>query len=127
MGKARAKTGKGFFCTPTPTKNYETLVKELFFHKYGSIMLMGNIKATITAYFGLNKEDYGKKGLNKKGLDKLSGAIRPTKKPDIDNIEKIILDSLNGIAYKDDSQVVESNTSKHYAEKPRVEVVLERL
>lgn len=28
-----------------------------------------------------------------------------TKKPDIDNLEKTVLDALNGLAYKDDSQV----------------------
>ena len=74
LGKARPRvTNKGFVCTPTPTKNYETLIKELFYHKYGSLMLMDNVRVTITAYFGLNKGDYGKTGLNKKGLDKLSG------------------------------------------------------
>ena len=31
------------------------------------------------------------------------GEMLPTKKPDVDNIIKIILDSLNGLAYKDDA------------------------
>ena len=35
----------------------------------------------------------------------LNGDILPTKKPDSDNIIKIILDALNGVAYRDDSQI----------------------
>jgi len=44
----------------------------------------------------------------------LSGLERPTKKPDIDNIEKLVLDALNKKAWADDTQVVEIETKKHY-------------
>ena len=54
----------------------------------------------------------------------LNGELRPTKKPDCDNIAKVILDALNGIAYHDDSQVVELVVHKHYAETTRVNVTL---
>ena len=50
--------------------------------------------------------------------------IKPTRKPDLDNIAKSILDSLNGIAWNDDSQITNIWISKHYAEEPRVEVTL---
>ena len=124
-GKARARvTRSGVTYTPKETKNYETLVKELFFITYGSPMITGEIRASITAYFGLNKSDYNKSGLNKNGLRKLSGETRPTKKPDLDNIAKLILDSLNGVAYTDDSQVVSLTIEKRYAEKPRVELTI---
>ena len=52
---------------------------------------------------------------------------RPTKKPDVDNIAKAILDSLNGIAYRDDSQIVELNMKKLYADLGFVKVTLEEL
>ena len=52
------------------------------------------------------------------------GLISPTKKPDLDNIAKAILDSLNGIAYKDDSQIVSLLISKKYSDRPRVEIAL---
>ena len=45
-------------------------------------------------------------------------------KPDLDNIAKIVLDSLNGLAYKDDRQVVSLKIEKHYADKPLVKVEL---
>lgn len=38
-----------------------------------------------------------------------------TKKPDVDNLSKAILDALNGICYDDDSQVVELAVTKEYA------------
>ena len=44
----------------------------------------------------------------------------PTKKPDTDNIAKIILDSLNGIAYHDDAQIVRLTVQKSYSREPRV-------
>ena len=34
------------------------------------------------------------------------------KKPDLDNIEKLVLDGLNGVAYEDDSQVIELHARK---------------
>jgi Holliday junction resolvase RusA-like endonuclease len=55
----------------------------------------------------------------------LKGIIRPTKKPDIDNVAKIILDSLNCICYKDDTQIVSLIVNKYYSQEPRVEVVIE--
>lgn len=42
-----------------------------------------------------------------------SGIMKPCKKPDADNVAKIVLDSLNGIAYKDDSQVVYLSVQKN--------------
>ena len=48
--------------------------------------------------------------------------IRPVVKPDIDNYSKGILDSLNGIVYKDDSQVVSLIANKYYSDNPRVEI-----
>ena len=55
---------------------------------------------------------------------KLSGRIRPTQKPDADNIAKSVLDALNGLAYADDKQVVTLEVDKHYGEEPCVHVKL---
>ena len=127
-GKARPRvTRSGIAYTPVKSKNYETLAQELFYTTHGSPMLAGEVKATIKAFYGLNKSDYGARGLTAAGIRKLSGQTRPTKKPDVDNIAKMILDSLNGIAYTDDSQVVVLNIEKHYAENPRVELEISRI
>lgn len=48
---------------------------------------------------------------------------RPQKRGDIDNILKVLLDSLNGVAYVDDSQIVELRIKRNDDKKnPRVEV-----
>jgi Holliday junction resolvase RusA-like endonuclease len=48
--------------------------------------------------------------------------MRPTKRPDWDNLGKLVSDSLNGLAYKDDSQIVEATAAKYYSDRPRVEI-----
>ena len=62
--------------------------------------------------------------LDKEGVKMLHNEIRPTKKPDCDNIAKICLDALNGLAYVDDSQVVCLSVSKMYAKEPKVVISL---
>ena len=57
----------------------------------------------------------------------LDGAIRPTRKPDCDNIAKIICDALNGVAYRDDAQIVSITIEKRYAAIPGVEIRIEEV
>lgn len=57
----------------------------------------------------------------------LEHKIRPTKKPDWDNVGKIICDSLNNIAYHDDNQVVDAQVRKFFSENPRVEVTIRKV
>jgi len=40
----------------------------------------------------------------------------PTGRPDWDNYAKLVCDALNGVAYKDDSQIVQMQGWKRYAE-----------
>lgn len=42
------------------------------------------------------------------------------KKPDIDNIAKVVCDALNGVAYKDDKQIVSLKLAKRYGSLPMV-------
>lgn len=82
-------------------------------------MLDRTIRAEIMAYYSIPKSA-GKRAR----ADMLSGKLRPAKKPDLDNVAKIVLDSLNGLAYQDDAAVVELVVEKFYSETPRVEVRL---
>ena len=85
-------------------------------------MLQGPIKASIEAYYTIPKSK------SKKIKEQMrKGILRPTKKPDLDNLAKALLDSINGIAYKDDAQVVELSMSKYYAESGFVKVMLEEI
>lgn len=50
------------------------------------------------------------------------GHVRPIVKPDLDNYIKSTLDALNGVIWTDDAVIVELNTSKWYADDPRIEI-----
>jgi Holliday junction resolvase RusA-like endonuclease len=52
----------------------------------------------------------------------VSNILKPTKKPDLDNVIKIISDGLNGIVFFDDSQIATIHAHKCYGEVPRVKV-----
>ena len=122
-GKARPRMTKtGHTYTPQDTVNYENWVR-LCYKQQSNKKLEGSIQATIIAYFAVPKS-YSKT----KRLDCVLNNLRPTKKPDADNIAKIILDSLNGIAYDDDSQIVELTVIKNWTdEQERVEFNLNAL
>lgn len=133
VGKQRPRYSSygGYVRTYTPQKtiNYESLIAHEYNEKYGTLMFPQGVpvKATIKAYFGLTKGDFGKKGLNKSGRAKMA-MVYCTLKCDIDNIIKSVLDSLNSICYFDDKQVVEITSSKAWTlESPRVEIILESL
>lgn len=120
-GKGRPRmTKNGHTYTPKDTYEYENLVKLAFTQAYPDwVPHKGEVLAYIDAYYSIPKS-YSKK---KKQLIE-AGIIQPTKKPDLDNIAKSILDSLNGIAYLDDSQVIELKVAKYYSDTPCVEVIL---
>lgn len=50
------------------------------------------------------------------------GVIRPTKKPDIDNLTKLLYDALKSLLYTDDSLIIGNEAEKYYSCKPRVEM-----
>lgn len=60
----------------------------------------------------------------KKQVAASSGAVRATKKPDIDNVVKSILDASNGIVWIDDAQVVLLTVRKLYHADPCVIVAV---
>ena len=61
---------------------------------------------------------------NKRREDALHNRLFPTKKPDIDNVLKIILDALNGVAYHDDTQVISAHVDKKFAKSPTTKVIV---
>ena len=134
-GRPRFSTFNGFVRTHNDkkTESYESKVIFAYRQNHEDMIFDQHeqITAYIDAYFILPKkcyryykrEDVTK--ITQEGQDMLSGKIRPTKKPDCDNIAKIILDALNGIAYHDDSQVVCIIVNKYYGETNRVEIGLE--
>ena len=57
----------------------------------------------------------------------IEGLERPTKKPDIDNIVKAILDGMNGVVYLDDKQVVDLHLTKVYSSKEGIDIMVKEI
>ena len=122
-GKGRPRVLRsGITYTPAGTAAYENYVRICFQDQCGNAHLEGALMADVHVYMSIPKSVS-----QKKRAMMLAGEIRPEKKPDNDNIEKIIFDSLNKIAYHDDASIVDNRTRKWYSEQPRVEVTLEEI
>jgi Holliday junction resolvase RusA-like endonuclease len=114
---------KVFTYTPEKTSDYEKVVRNEFRENVGiKFKEKTPIKVKITAYYKIPKY------VSKDWIRKMNaGLILPTKKPDADNVCKIILDALNGVCYEDDVQVCRLEIEKFYSERPRVEVEIEEM
>ncbi|MFT4146411.1 MAG: RusA family crossover junction endodeoxyribonuclease [Mobilitalea sp.] len=121
QGKARARTTKYGSYTPEKTVLYENYIK-LCYQNESSYISAKPLYVYIYAFLQIPKNT-PKKYIK----DMEIGNIRPIKKPDIDNIAKVILDALNGIAYKDDTQVIGLTVAKMYARNPFVEVTIQEV
>ena len=122
IGKGRPRLGRFGTYTPQKTANYETLVKYTFARLFPNVRPTDKpIKARITAVFIIPKS------YTKKQITEITNKPVYVKKPDCDNIAKIILDSLNGIAYVDDNQVCDLVIKKCYGEQEKVIVELEEI
>lgn len=116
--RVSVKNGFAKAYTPKQTVIYENLVRYTYSSEVGE-KLNGEIEATIIGYFPIPKST------SKKERERmLTGKVLHTKKIDCDNLAKIILDSLNEVAYDDDKQVCRLMVEKRYSEQPRVEIIL---
>ena len=120
-GRPRVNSYTGIVYTPTKTKDYESLVEQYFLLKYPRFKtLEGRIKVSIIAYFSIPKATK-KSDIN----EMLDNNISPTKKPDIDNIVKAVLDSMNKFAFKDDNQITKLEVEKKYALEDKIYIKIE--
>lgn len=120
QGKARPKVTRNGNFTPRKTREYEELVRAVWRQSGSERFPDGEpLEVLIAAYYPAPKS-----ATKSNRFQMLLGKIRPTKKPDWDNIGKIVCDALNGLAYKDDAQIVRGTVAKFYSEAPRVEVCI---
>lgn len=126
-GKVQAKqrprfSKSGIVYTPKETRIYENYVRlcyEDYAKHYKWEPFAGQIRAEVEVFLQVPKSD---SKLKKQA--KIIGEIRPTTKPDCDNLAKSILDSLNGLAYQDDKLICELEVKKFYAEQSEVKIKL---
>jgi Holliday junction resolvase RusA-like endonuclease len=126
VAKGRPRFGKNKYTgahmtfTPEKTANYENWVRTCYIEQC-NVMMDGLLQMSIKAYFSIPKS-----GSKKTHAMMENGELRPTKRPDIDNIIKGVADALNKIAYHDDSQIVRIKAEKFYSYNPRVEVEVDQ-
>lgn len=108
--------------TPDKTRAYEDAVR-LAWASAGGRTIYGPAAIRITAHQALPK-----RATKTQRAAAERGEIYPIRKPDLDNIIKIVLDALNGHAYRDDTQVVQIDARKLYtADESRIIVTVGRL
>lgn len=109
--------------TPAETVSYENLVKMA-----ATAVMDGKPPSTesqeiVVRVYTVPPKSWSKK----KRLAALEGTIKPTSKPDVDNIVKIICDACNGIVWRDDAQISDCIIRKRYGEVPFVHVTIREM
>lgn len=128
QGKARARTvynkniGHSVSYTPDNDILYENFIKDRYLQKADGFYLEPGIPVTlrIVARFIPPKSKP-----NKIKQEMLDGKIFPLKKPDTDNIVKVVADALNGVAYHDDTQIMLVVAKKVYSAVEGLDITVE--
>ena len=115
--RATSRGGHTRVYDPPKVKTYKDSVRA--FLKDYPIKRFSDVELDVKAKFYLPVQ----KNISKKERErKLSHKVRPCKKPDIDNLQKSLLDALNGIVWDDDAKITHIEAWKFYSEKPRTEI-----
>lgn len=124
VAKGRPRLGRYTTYTPQKTKDYEKQIQVEFLNQKppGFKKLEGALRMDIFAYMPIPKST-SKKQLKILQLEK----IPHQKKPDFDNLGKIVSDALNDLAYKDDGQIADGRVRKIYSKNPRMEVFISEI
>jgi Holliday junction resolvase RusA-like endonuclease len=122
QGKGRSRIVKigGFsrMATPAKTVAYEGLVAMAAQQAMaGGQPFVGACAVEVECVFAMPKSM-----TKKHRIEALAGRMRPTKKPDGDNVLKAVCDGINGVVWVDDVQAVDSRVIKRYGETPCVQV-----
>lgn len=105
--------------TPNETKRYESKVAKVYRNRYGMKQLEDDICVDVEGIFSVPKSAPKKR---QEGM--LDGTIPHTSKPDCDNMAKVCLDGLNGVAYPDDAAIVKLTVVKKYGSKPMTRITI---
>ena len=121
-GKGRPRFSKtGHTYTDTETKAYEQKIVAYYrmAHKGFRFPDTAFLSVSVTAYLPIPKSATK---ADRAGME--ARVILPSRKPDVDNIEKAVLDAMNGVAYKDDARVCRTSCAKFYGAEPRLEITI---
>lgn len=107
--KARPRLSKFAVYTPKKTADYEKLIAFEWKRRYKNLILKNAVKLDLL--FCFKKAKSCKKDYH-------------TQRPDIDNLEKAILDGLNKTAFVDDCQVVEMKSQKVFSDVDKIVITV---
>jgi Holliday junction resolvase RusA-like endonuclease len=129
IGKGRPRIGKNktsghaIAFTPPPTREREKTVASLAADAMGDRPpIAGPVEMVLVAVLSVPKS-----WPKRRQAAALAGTERPAKKPDLDNIAKLVWDGLNGVVYGDDSQIVRLTAEKVYGPAPMTVVTVREL
>ncbi|HJA64795.1 MAG TPA: RusA family crossover junction endodeoxyribonuclease [Candidatus Mediterraneibacter cottocaccae] len=128
QGKARARTvynkalNHSISYTPDNDLLYENLIKTLYLQAAGGIRFDKGTPVTLRI---VARFEPPKSASKKRQMQMLSGELPPLKKPDIDNIVKVVADALNGAAYHDDTQIIFTIAKKAYSAVEGLDITVE--
>lgn len=97
---------------------YKNYIKEKYLEKYKNDRSKKPISMVAEFVFKAPKSWSKKKRENTK---------LHTTRPDIDNLVKAVKDSLNGVAYCDDSQICDIYATKKYGDEDRICIYIEEI
>lgn len=110
--KQRPRLSKFAVYTPKKTADYEKLIAYEWKRRYKNLILKNAVKLDLL--FCFKKAKNCKKDYH-------------TQRPDIDNLEKAILDGLNKTAFVDDCQVVEMKSQKVFSDVDKIVITVTEL
>lgn len=103
--------------TPKKTQDYEKQIADYFREQPQSFTFWKDIPVAVNLVFGMPIPKSASKSRKEAMAE---GTIKHTKRGDVDNLAKAVLDALNGLAWEDDSQIVRLSITKEYAKEPYV-------
>ena len=113
-GRPRFVRATGRVYTDAETVRYEEALRAAGERSMeGRPPLEGALALKVVARFHIPRSWSGKR----KALA-ATGDIRPTTKPDVDNIQKCVGDALQKVVFRDDVQIVLSSITKVYSDRP---------
>ena len=107
---------------PAKCRDYKDHVRKLAMQQYKGKPIEGPVAVKILVH-RYTPQSFGKTKI----AMALAGALRPTTKPDLDNLCKGIVDALKGIVWRDDAQIVKLEIEKWYSDNPRAEIEISQI
>lgn len=124
QGKQRARSGRTssgrpVHYTPEKTRAYEEAIR------LAALEARGNVRPHARIPWAVSLDivcAVPPSWTRKQTSEALLHLVRPTSKPDCDNVLKAVCDACNGVLWADDSQVVDARATKRYGGEPAVHV-----